>query len=390
MSYGTVGIITLHDVANYGSCLQAYATQQTIMRLGWDSVIVDYHRPNNSPESLIRSFFKRRGFSEKSIIVRAATLRPLCSAFREYYLRRGQVFERFRKRNLNLTSPYYSEEELEQRPPTADVYCTGSDQVWNSIWNGGFEKPLFLEWVPAGMPRIAFSASIGREELDEWEKPLMKSALEQYSAISMREISGVRLLSELGLDGVSLVLDPTLTLVKEEWSQVATFPSDLPEEYILSYQLNPNDSFVEYTRKLGEALGIPIIKICYRSVDRQRGAINLLTPEVTDFLGLFLGASYVVTDSFHATAFSLNFKKPFVSIAPSRFSTRIKSILELTDMEDRLLDDYSDIELMVAPIDFSRASSRLSDAREKTLTFLRNALSDCSTKSGSALEGAHG
>lgn len=387
---GIVGIITLHDVANYGSCLQAYATQQAFEKLGWDSLVIDYHRPNARPDAQARLFIKRRGFAEDSPFVKAASFRPVSFVVSGYYRRRGKVFERFRRRNLNLTRPYYSEEELEQDPPVADVFCTGSDQVWNSVWNEGFVEPLYLEWAPEGAPRIAFSASIGREELDDWEKPLMRDALSKYSAISMRESSGVRLVTELGLKDVSLVLDPTLILTKGEWEQVATTLSGISGKYILSYQLNPNDSFVKYTQRLSDILDVPIVKICYRGADRQRGAINLMTPEVTEFVGLFLGASFVVTDSFHATAFSLNFEKPFVSISPSRFSTRIKSILELTGTENRLLEDYSNIELATAPIDYTSVKKRLEDARRKSMAFLESALASCAVGTDAVLEDTRG
>ena len=155
MALGIVGMITLHDVANYGSCLQAYATQQVFKKLGWGSVIIDYHRPNNRPEAHIRSFFKRRGFSENSVLFKTVSSQPASFVFRRYYLRRGRVFEQFRKQYLSLTSPYYSEEELEQNPPIADIYCTGSDQVWNSVWNEGFEKPP-VSYTHLTLPTKAF------------------------------------------------------------------------------------------------------------------------------------------------------------------------------------------------------------------------------------------
>lgn len=281
---------------------------------------------------------------------------------------------RFRNDYLNETKLYLDEKRIAADPPIADAYCTGSDQVWNSIWNDGFEAPLYLTWAPEGKPRIAFAASIGREKLDEWEKPLMADALKKYEAISMREISGVRLLKELGVENVELVLDPTLMLLKQDWEKIATYSSVPEGGYILSYQLNQSDKFVRYAQELGKRLDLPVVKICYRKKHRQAGAINLVAPEVTDFLGLFLKASCVVTDSFHATAFSLNFEKPFVSIAPNRFSTRIKSILELTGTEERLLDDFSDFELMVRSIDFKRVASRLDEAREGTMGFLCRAL----------------
>lgn len=283
-------------------------------------------------------------------------------------------FLRFRKNNLVETKLYLNERQIEADPPIADVYCTGSDQVWNSIWNEGFEEPLYLTWAPEGKPRISFAASIGREELDEWEKPLMADVLKKYKAVSMREISGVRLLKELGIDNVELVLDPTLMLREEDWRKIATYPSTPDGGYVLSYQLNQSDRFAHYAQELGRRFGLPVVKVCYRKEHCQAGAVNLVAPEVTDFLGLFLKASCIVTDSFHATAFSLNFGKPFVSIAPNRFSTRIKSILELTNTEERLLNDFSNLGLMEHPIDFELASNRLDVARAGTMDFLRRAL----------------
>ncbi|MBM6688479.1 polysaccharide pyruvyl transferase family protein [Collinsella tanakaei] len=369
-----VSVITLHDVANYGSCLQAYATQVTFGKLGWTTEIVDYHRPKTNTSGRIRSLLARRGISENGLLFRIATAGVARKLFERYYAHGNVVFDKFRRNQLRLSDSYSSEEELEKNPPLADVYCTGSDQVWNSIWNEGFESPLYLTWAPKGKPRIAFAASIGREKLDEWEKPLMEKALREYTAISMRETTGVKLIEELGIEGVKLVLDPTLMLTKQDWEKIATYPKMPGNSYILSYQLNQNEQFVKYARELGHHLGLPVVKICYRKRDRQAGAINLVTPEVTDFLGLFLGASYVVTDSFHATAFSLNLEKPFVSIAPTRFSTRITSILELTGTHDRLLRNYEDLELMEQPIDFHRASHNLIKARESSFDYLKQAL----------------
>lgn len=369
-----VSVITLHDVANYGSCLQAYATQETFKKLGWECEIVDYRRPKTDTAGRIRSLLVRRGFSNNGILFRLGTSAVVLRLFSRRYARDNFVFDRFRRKWLRLTHSYSSEDELEREPPCADVYCTGSDQVWNSVWNEGFEAPLYLIWAPQDKPRISFAASIGREQLDEWEKPLMFDALKKYKAISMREISGVRLLKDLGIKNVELVLDPTLMLTRSDWEKIATLPTLPDGGYILSYQLNRNDDVVRYTQKLGRHLGLPVVKICYRKNQRQSGAINLVAPEVTDFLGLFLKASYVVTDSFHATAFSLNLEKPFVSIAPNCFSTRIESILELTGTEDRLLSNYSDLNLINRNIDFSFVAHSLGETRKATLDFLYRAL----------------
>lgn len=373
----TICIITLHTVPNYGSCLQSYATQQVFESLGWNARLVNYCRKVNQPLYRLNAAFEKGRAQRLGLVwhLLPGTMKRCASKGYELLRKRNEApFLRFRNDYLNETALYLDEKQITACPPIADAYCTGSDQVWNSIWNEGFEAPLYLTWAPAGKPRIAFAASIGREELDEWEKPLMVDALKKYKAISMREISGVKLLKGLGLENVELVLDPTLMLLKRDWEKIATYPSVPKDGYILSYQLNQSDDFINYTQWLGQRYGLPVVKVCYRQEHCQAGAINLVAPEVTDFLGVFLKASYVVTDSFHATAFSLNLKKPFVSIAPNRFSTRIKSILELTGTEERLLSEFSDLELMNRSIDFDLVANRLDEAREGTIGFLRQAL----------------
>ena len=371
--------ITLHTTPNYGSCLQAYATQSLFESLGWEPVLVDYWRKTHQTSYLVERAFKIGRLKRWSFLGEHMPhfIKSLMAAMLELKgRRRRRPFKRFQEEKLHKTRKYISEEELELDPPVADAYCTGSDQVWNSIWNEGFEDPYYLTWAPIGKPRIAFAASIGRDKLDEWEKPLMREALGRYDAISMREKSGVQLLESLGIEDAFLVLDPTLMLNKVEWEKIATIPSSMPEKYILVYQLNPDERFGDYTSNLSQYLGIPIVKICYERNEIQKGAINLVTPEVSDFVGLFLKASYIVTDSFHATAFSLNFEKPFVAILPSRFSTRIANIVELTGTTDRIFRGYGDVDLMLQPIDFSFVKERLNAKRKESLDFLSRALGE--------------
>ena len=373
----TVCYITLHTTPNYGSCLQAYATQSVFESLGWRPLLVDYWRKVNQSSYLVDKSFKNGRLRPLSAFWARTPrcVRRLVYQAYDYALeRKRRPFRTFQEAMLYKTKRYLSVEQLASKPPLADVYCTGSDQVWNSTWNEGFDEALFLSWAPIGKPRIAFAASIGKSRLEEWEKPQTKDALYRYDAISMREASGVCILEDLGFTDVSLVLDPTLLISKKEWERVSTIPEGLPENYILVYQLNPDDRFAEYAKRLSSRMGVPLVKVCYRKNERLRGAVNLVTPEVTDFIGCFLRSACIVTDSFHATAFSLNFEKPFVSISPGRFSTRIESILELTGLKERLLADFDQIDLMERPIDFESARASLSAKRDETLEFLRSAL----------------
>lgn len=371
-----VALITLHTVSNYGSCLQTYATQRLIESLGREVEVVDYYRADNLPEYAVEKAFQGRrmrslrGLWEKAPWLKRAASVPMGAIV----ARQRRPFEEFRSSHLNLTRMYRSADELRLEPPEADVYCTGSDQVWNSVWNNGFEAPYYLDFAPEGKPRIAFAASIGREEVDEWEKPLMREALSRYKAISMRESSGVDVLRGLGFGDAKLVLDPTLMLGRDEWAGVARMPRGVKRPYLLVYQLNKSKEFVGYVEAMAARYGLDVVKVSYGVYDVMRSAKTLIAPSVEEFVGLFLNASYVVTDSFHATAYSLNFGVPFTAIAPERFSTRIASVLALTGTEDRMLADMSDTAMYERPVDFGRAQGALGAMRAESLSFLKGAL----------------
>lgn len=372
-----VSVITLQAVPNYGSCLQAFATQKVFEKIGCEAEIINYRRELNSLEyNVEKSFTEGRLSRFEQIWKTAPFIKDVVSRFivRPSLVRRQAVFEKFCNKHLNLSSRLYeSERDLEKNVPEADLYCTGSDQVWNSIWNGGYEKPLYLEFVPEGKRCIAFAASIGRETLAEWEKPILQRSLSKYNAISMREASGVAALKEIGIDSVH-VLDPTLMLDRGEWSKLGVLPVAVHEPYILIYRLNPNEDFSAYAEAVSKRSGLPLLNVAFRNSEKLPFAKNIILPEVEELLGLFLNASAVITDSFHATAFSLNFEVPFISIAPPRFSERIKSILSKTGTEERLLKSFDDYDLITRPVLFSQSTKILDGERKKCYNFLVDAV----------------
>lgn len=370
-----MSVITVHSSANYGSCLQAYATQKTIESLGYECELVDYRRRNTTVEGTVDASFTSGKLSRLGPVWHIRLLKASAGfILKKRAERYSHPFDTFRASELNLTRPYYSEAELEDDTPVGDVYLTGSDQVWNSIWNDGFDEPYYLAYAPEGARRVAWAASIGRERLDDWEIDPMKRALSRYDAISLRESSGVEIVRSLGFSDASLVLDPTLMLTRKDWSKVAQRPDVISTPYILVYQLNPSKEVESYARAAADCYNLPLIKLSTRRLDSIRGAHNLVLPAVKEFVWLFANASYVITDSFHGTAFSLNLGVPFVSVLPPRFSTRLTSILSLAGENNRLLADFRDIGLLGRPVNFGEVSRRLDAARLKSLDFLKEAL----------------
>lgn len=374
MTKTRVGVITLHNSPNYGSCLQAYATQKVFEGIGAETSIIDYYRhdaiPENETERALNGQLAKRIPIFKIPGVKSLARIPVS----RMVARRSAPLNEFRRAKLNLTSKkYYSAADLESDPPEADVYCTGSDQVWNSIWNGGFERAFYLSFASSDTKKIAYAASIGKSSLEDWEIPLMRDALSRYDAISVREVEAAELLDSIGVHGVVPVVDPTLMLEPNEWRNISDgWVSDEP--YILLYQLNRNSEFDAYAQRVSKATGLPILRIAYGVHERRSGETAVICPSVGRFLSLFFGAEIVLTDSFHGTAFSVNLGKRFVSVSPGRFSGRIADFLDKAGLKDRYLEGAGDVSLAKTDIEFRYAHDVLETERARARSFLETAL----------------
>lgn len=368
-------VITLHTVDNYGSVMQTYATQQILKKCGYDVEFVDYWRRDNLPKSRAERMLEGSTLQKLKPLwginnfTRGATIAILKMMLEN----RKSPMWRFLEEKVQLTKVRYcSYEELEANPPIADVYITGSDQVWNSIWNQGIDKTYFLDFAPKDKPRVAFSASIGRESLDAEESLETKELLKKYEAISVREQSAVDLLESMGIKS-TLILDPTLMLDADVWRELAT-PVKQANPYLLIYQLNPNKQMDEYAECLAKRKGWEIVRIGFGQSDRKKAGTCVMLPSVENFLGLFCSATCVLTDSFHATAFSLNLGRDFISVLPGRFGTRITSVLKLTGTENRLLTDYDDFDIADRNIDKAMVKKLLHEKRADGYKWLKEAL----------------
>ena len=369
-----IAIITLHRVRNYGSVLQTYATQKVLSDLNTDPVIIDYYRKDQKKEDLLDNTINISGVFNRNFLTRIIGKIVLKKTI-DNQLR---VYSSFLDNNIKLTDKkYYSFNELEENPPVADIYLTGSDQVWNSTWNKGIDKAYFLEFVPKGKRRVAYAASIGKEKLDEEEKEITKEMLEKYEFIGVRESSAKEIINDLGIKkNVEHVLDPTLLLNKKEWEK---FEVDIPEkgkDYILVYQLNSrNKEFDRYVKNLSKNKKIKVIRVSNQGYQKIKYGKFKNCPTVEEFISYFINAKYIVTDSFHATAFAINFNKQFVDIFPPKFSKRLQSILDLTGLQDRKIEDFNNFDIIEKKIDYTKVNKIMEDERKKSIEFLKKEIS---------------
>jgi len=358
-----ISIITVLNTVNYGSVLQTLATQNFWEKLGYEVEFVDYMRPDQTLGGRIsQKLHSRPKGLKKTLKWPVRTMIEIISTTLSY-----KVFRSFIKENIKLTNRIYTSfGELQQAVPEADVYCTGSDQMWNSIWNQGIEHSFFLEYAPVGKKRIAFSTSIGKTEFEEKEATQIVPLIKKYDLITLREQSAVDLLRKYGISS-TCILDPTLLMSKEQWQEYIPAPNKYGK-YLLVYQLHnehDNANFDEAVKEIAASKDLQIIRIAYSYSDRKIGK-KIVMPSIVEFLSLIHHAEYIVTDSFHGTAFSINLNRPFSVVYPAHFSTRMDNILELTGLKDRRYQKGSPVEKISEAPDFSEANKELEAMRKST------------------------
>lgn len=323
-----VSIITLHSVHNYGSVLQAYAAARLFELAGAEPELVDFRRKENLPQNLLQSWLAdsprwNRGRAARSLfqVIKAPSLK-----------RQNQVFGSFLQQSIPLTKTRYTSlEQLIEQPPKADLYCTGGDQVFNSLWWKELEPAYYLPWAPQGANRISLSSSFGRDTLEPWEREAVAGWLSQYKLLSFRERSGVEIAHQLGRQDAVCLLDPVLLLPPEEWERFAQEPHQ-GYRYVLLYQLSPNPHMEQEAATLAKQNRWDLVRIStfYDQIRKQGKLICCPSPE--EFAGLFRFAGAVVTDSFHGAAFSLLFHKPFRVFLSNRFPERLQNLLEMAGL----------------------------------------------------------
>lgn len=291
------------------------------------------------------------------------------------YIKKKIVFDTFLKKYINITPmTYKSEKELKKDLPIADGYCTGSDQVWNSHWNEGVDRPFYLSFLPKTAYKFSYAASIGNTNLNKREKDAVRPMLEQYQHITVRENAGVDVIADLGLKAEQ-VLDPTLLFKAEEWESY-TSERFKNERYVVTYNLHHDRRIDQYASELAKKHGIKVYNISYNLHDIVRPGKLKWCPTVEEYLGLIRDAQYVVTDSFHATVFSVLFHKKFMVIYPEQASSRIRSVLSLLNMEERGQDTMPNVVQIEKTINFSRADIILERERRKSKEYMAMVISD--------------
>lgn len=361
-----VSVITRHAITNYGSLLQSLATQMAVESLGHTCEIIDYIRDDESPLHLEATLLKSKPAWNSSVLKRVAYL-----ALRQPESLAGALkFARERSKLLKLTQRYRTTAELSLNPPVADVYMTGSDQVWGPTSSGKYDPSYLLSFVPDDAAKVSYAASLGKRVPTDETETMFRALLARYDAISVREDSAVQQLNTWGFQARQ-VLDPTLLMTGDDWRRFAGGEKTrLP--YVLIYQIHSNPRVGRYAEVAAKKLGLPLVRVSthFHQVTRE-GKLEYL-PDIRKFIRLIDGARLLVTDSFHGIAFAINLNTSFVQILPDNGTeTRNTSILRLTGLEGRVLKG-NDLLLAGKSIDYTRVNTLLSLEREHSINVMRS------------------
>lgn len=358
-----VAILTRHNVPNYGAVLQAYALQEALRRIGCDAVVVDYLRSQEEFRNVVGRLCEGGSLLGKAYhrTIWAASAR-LVSAH----------FERERSRILSL-SDRCDERDVWDKLPDVDVCLVGSDQIWRRLSWGEVDDVYFCNGLDReGVRIVSYAASFGGGSIAPGYDQRISKWLSRFDAISVREDSGVDLVEQCG-GRATQVLDPALLLTAEDWRRFARegFSRSHSKPYALVYNLHRDPDMLSRIRRSEEGSGLRVVSLCPSF--RPRIGKHAFLPALAEFVALFDGASRVYTDSFHGVAFSASLGAPFVAFSPAENSERIRSLLRLLGLEQRLWDGSED-GMWDNGIDWKAVGEKIEAERSRSLDWLASAV----------------
>jgi hypothetical protein len=358
--------ITCHEVYNHGASLQEYALLYYLNGVGHSATTIHY-----KPDYLSRHFkfgIVSNPKFDLPFIKQLYLLAKLPSRLKA--LQRKRAFDTFAKKYISTDAVlYHTNEDLKKNVPVADAFICGSDQIWNSFFQNGKDPAFYLDFVPNNRLKISYAASFAIDEIAEDLKPFVQQKVARLDHISVREISGKKILAALGINVVTQVLDPVFLLSATHWKE--KFVSPISGDYIFIYDFDSNPIIEKIAQKMAQDKGLKIFTV-NENITYSDKNFYLEGPE--KFLSLMYHAQFVLTNSFHSVAFSLLFKKQFAVVnRADKINTRMRDLLVLFDLSALLISTENDFDQLPI-IDFNNWEERLNPVIERSKLFLKASL----------------
>lgn len=368
---------------NYGGQLQAYAMCKVLEKLGFSSEQICYVRSKSFLLHKI-SVVLNKSHKEKKDLVRRYFNRFLVKLGLgvDYSKKIIRKFDEFIKQVPH--SQIFTSNNITESSSNYKLFISGSDQVWNP---DTCSDEWFLDFLQVNKPRIAYSASIGKEYFTDKEIARLKPLIEKYEQIGVREDKAKELIQNFLDKDIKVVLDPVMLLTKKEWSVFDKWDFLKKEKYLCVYLVAYNKEIEQQALEYAKALNLKAVFIT-----DPRNVLNQnpngywipfedgIGPE--EFIALFMNAEIIVTNSFHGMALSINFEKNLIAYYSraiedkNTLNSRIDTLLNCFEVRDRLVS--TDICLsesdLKTKMNYEVIRPKLETRRKDCINFLNNSI----------------
>ncbi len=376
-----IGIVThWKDMDNYGAALQSFALQRYLRDLGHDAFVIRYYQKSKAPTLAQKLLYVA---VHPMVLINRKKNKAKLSKIPEW--NRLRDFDSFRNKNIALSKSVYNGlNELKNNYPEADIYITGSDQVWGGSLVNEQNRAFFLDFGKEETKRIAYAASFGRGYFPCEDEELFKKLLSRFTAVSMREESGVQLLKERGIDSIRC-LDSTLLLPLDKYQLlVSENKHNFPFAFFYTVNVSsPQEIYWEQIHALLQKKGIESIVTTgsgYLQPEEMFDGAVYDYATVEGWLSNIAYSNLVVTASFHGIVFSFLFKKNFIYMPlkakSAKGNNRVIDLLESVGLIGRMANDWDDVERLVdVEIDYGKLNdSNFQALLEQSKEFLYKAI----------------
>ena len=384
-----IGLILAFKTTNYGAQLQAYATQQVINSFGLKSIIIDYRKPFGSyrhiswGKGVLRFYLESRQQAKLKKKYREDVTNDV---FVQNNKQRKKQSQAFIEKRLEGVQVFHSFRQVLNTVRHLSAILIGSDQKWGP--GACYSKISSLQVAPDNVRKISYATSLGVSSYPRYCYKKSKAMWNGIDYLSVRERQGADIIKDVcGNDiKVEVVVDPTFLLTKEQWQSLMPVQTMSPNKYVLCYFLGNDDGSKKCAKNFASAHGLTLVSIMsnesYSPYDNEYADILVKGASPEDFVNWIRGAEYIFTDSFHGMAFSVINEKQFYIFYRRRLdakqsrNSRIDNLLSMFNLTDRLIEnneiDWS--ESKVTDINYSEVNCRLSEEREHSMRFLKEAL----------------
>lgn len=352
-----IGILTYHNARNIGAALQAYALQKSISKLGIKSEIIDYRCNHLDKVYEIKKITKLRSIKD---IIKWVMMWDNPNKLKK-------KFDYFNNNFQQISDKVYNRETIKESH--YDIYIVGSDQVWNMNLNGN-DLTYILDFVSKPKRKVSYAASFGYKNVPSRFVDETKKYISCLDDISVREVSGNKIVKKLTGKEAQVVLDPTLLLESTEWVELE-LPRIYQKDYILLYIVASTPSALKFAKELGYKHNCDVLCI-HNSYKKKSGVINIRDCSPQEFLSYIKYAKFVVSTSFHGICFSIIYNKDFFYELDEKINnnnSRIETLISMLNLWERRI--RSGKVNQENNIDFNEVNLLLENQREKSINFLK-------------------